>query len=559
MTRPRCCSPAALALTLPFLLATPAAAASVPVRAKNAMVVSQNAIASQVGMEVLLAGGNAVDAAVATAFVLAVVHPEAGNIGGGGFMLIRQASGEAFLLDYRERAPEAASRDMFLGPDGEPTDRSRIGHLAAGVPGSVAGMLEAHRRFGRLPLASLIEPAIRLARDGFILDLMRSERIRGDSAKLARFPASAQVFLPDGRVPAIGERLVQRDLARTLTAIRDKGTDGFYTGWVADSLVAEMRRGGGLITHADLAAYRAIWREPVAVAYRGHTVIGAPPASSGGITLGLMLNVLQAGGPLPPFGSADMLHLYAETMRRGFAMRNQHVADPAYYTVPMAWMLSTSVGDSLRRTIDPAQATPTPALTTPGTGSTTHYSVVDAEGMAVATTTTINDLYGCGVTVSGAGFLLNDEMDDFTIKPGVPNLFGLVQGSANAILAGKRPLSSMAPTIVTKDGRLRLVLGSPGGSRIISTVLQVIVNTLDHDMSLADALSAPRIHHQWLPDQVSAERGYPEPTLKALETRGHSVMVRVPGTSANSVLVTPKGLIGAADTRSRGALAAGVE
>ena len=522
--------------------------------APQAVVTAGNVIASEVGRDVLRRGGNAVDAAVATGLAMAVVDPEAGNIGGGGFMLIRQASGDAFLLDYRERAPEAASRDMFLGPDGEPTERSRLGHLAAGVPGSVAGMLEAHRRFGRLPLSTLIEPAIRLARDGFILDSMRSARIRGDSVKLAQFPASARIFLPEGRVPGPGERLVQRDLARTLAAIRDQGPDGFYTGWVADSLVAEMRRGGGLITHGDLAAYRAIWRDPVTVSYRGHTVLGAPPAASGGLTLGLMLNVLQAGGPLPPFGSAGMLHLYAETMRRGFVMRNRHVADPAYHTVPMAWMLSTTLGDSLRRTIDPAWATPTAALTTPGTGSTTHYSVVDAEGMAVATTTTINDLYGCGVTVSGAGFLLNDEMDDFNTAPNRPNSWGQVQGSPNNVEPGKRPLSNMTPTMVLDpEGRLMLVLGSRGGPTIITQVLQVVVNVIDFRMGLVDAVGAPRVHHQGLPDQLRVDRGgFAPAVIDSVRSLGHTVTEQNPGGDIEAIMRTATGWIGVSDPRSGG-------
>jgi gamma-glutamyltranspeptidase/glutathione hydrolase len=518
------------------------------------VVAAGNVIASEVGRDVLRRGGNAVDAAVATGLAMAVVDPEAGNIGGGGFMLIRQASGEAFLLDYRERAPEAASRDMYLGPDGESTDRSRLGHLAAGVPGSVAGMLEAHRRFGRLPLTTLIEPAIRLARDGFLLDSMRSARIRGDSVKLAQFPASARIFLPEGRVPAPGERLVQRDLARTLAAIRDQGPDGFYKGWVADSLVAEMRRGGGLITHADLAAYRAIWRDPIAVTYRGHTVLGAPPAASGGLTLGLMLNVLQAGGPLPPFGSAGLLHLYAETMRRGFVMRNRHVADPAYHTVPMAWMLSTTLGDSLRRTIEPARATPTAALTTPGTGSTTHYSVVDAEGMAVATTTTINDLYGCGVTVSGAGFLLNDEMDDFNTAPNRPNSWGQVQGSPNNVEPGKRPLSNMTPTMVLDpEGRLMLVLGSRGGPTIITQVLQVVVNVIDFRMGLVDAVGAPRVHHQGLPDQLRVDRGgFAPAVIDSVRSLGHAVTEQNPGGDIEAIMRTAAGWIGVSDPRSGG-------
>ncbi|HEX5817451.1 MAG TPA: gamma-glutamyltransferase [Gemmatimonadales bacterium] len=546
---------------------TPAAAArsafpegwTYPARARRlavpqAAVAAGNVIASEVGRNVLRQGGNAVDAAVATGFAMAVVDPEAGNIGGGGFMLIRRASGESFLIDYRERAPGAARRDMYIGPDGEPTDKSRIGHLAAGVPGSVAGLLEAHRRFGRLPLTTLIEPAIRLARDGFILDSIRSARIRSDSAKLAQFPASVKIFLPGGRVPDAGERLVQQDLARTLTTIRDKGADGFYRGWVADSIVAEMQRGGGLITHADLAAYEPIWRDPVAMRYRGHTVLGAPPVASGGVSLGMMLNMLQAGGPVPAFGSAAMLHLYAETMRRAFVMRNRHVADPAYHDVPLAWLLTTQVGDSLRRTIDPAHATPTPAIASPGTGSTTHYSVVDAEGMAVATTTTINDLYGCGVTVSGAGFLLNDEMDDFSTAPDRPNSWGLVQATPNEVEPGKRPLSNMTPTIVLDpEGEVLLVLGSRGGPTIITQVLQVVVNVIDHRMDLVNAVGAPRVHHQATPDRLNVDRGgFTPAAIDSLRAMGHEIREQNPGGDIEAIMRTAGGWIAVSDPRSGG-------
>jgi gamma-glutamyltranspeptidase/glutathione hydrolase len=532
---------------------------TLPARAKRleastAVVTAGSVIASEVGRDILRQGGNAIDAAVATGFAMAVVDPEAGNIGGGGYMLIRRPTGEAFVLDYRERAPGAATRTMFVGPDGEPTEKSRIGHLAAGVPGSVAGMLEAHRRFGSLPLATLIGPAIALARDGFIVDSMRSARIQGDSAKLAQFPASARIFLPDGRAPAVGTRLVQRDLARTLEAIRDRGTDGFYRGWVADSIVAEMTRGGGLITHADLEAYRPIWRDPLRVTYRGHTVIGAPPSASGGVTMGMMLNVLEAGGPLPPFGSAGMLHLYAETMRRAFVLRNRYVADPGFRTVPVPWLLSSAVADSLRRGIDPLHATPTPALSSPGTGSTTHYSIVDAQGTVVATTTTVNDLYGCGVTVSGAGFLLNDEMDDFSTNPDQPNSWGLVDGSPNIVEPGKRPLSSMTPTIVLDpQERPLLVLGSRGGPTIMTQVLQVVVNVIDHHMGLVDAVAAPRVHHQALPDRLSVDRdGFLPVVLDSLTAMGHTLRPQNPGGDVEAIMRTPKGWIAVSDPRSAG-------
>jgi gamma-glutamyltranspeptidase/glutathione hydrolase len=521
---------------------------------RHAVVVAGNVIASNVGRAVLQQGGNAVDAAVAVGFAMAVVDPEAGNIGGGGFMLIRLASGEAHLLDYRERAPGRATRDMFLGPDGKGTDGSQVGYLAPGVPGSVAGLVESHRRFGRLPLARLIDPAIALARDGFTLDSIRSARIRGDSAKLVRFPASARIFLPGGRVPAEGERLVQRDLARTLEAIRDHGADGFYRGWVADSIVAEMQRGGGLFTLDDLAAYRPVWRKPLEIPYRGYTVVSAPPASSGGIVVGIMLNMLQAGGPLPPFGSAELLHLYGETMRRGFIMRNRYLGDPAYTDIPQDHLLSTALADSLRATIDPERATPTPALTTEGTGSTTHYSVVDADGNAVATTTTINDLYGSGVTVSGAGFLLNDEMDDFNTAPNRPNSWGLVGGAPNMVEPGKRPLSNMTPTIVLDpDGKVLLVLGSRGGATIITQVFQVLVNVLDHQMDLRAAVAAPRVHHQGLPDSLRVDRaGFAPAVLDSLRAMGHGIRLSEPGGDIEAIMRTATGWIGVSDPRSGG-------
>lgn len=521
---------------------------------RHAVVVAGSVIASNVGRAVLQQGGNAVDAAVAVGFTMAVVDPEAGNIGGGGFMLIRLASGEAYLLDYRERAPGRATRDMFLGPDGKATNGSQVGYLAPGVPGSVAGLIESHRRFGRLPLARLIDPAITLAREGFTLDSIRSARIRGDSAKLVQFPASATIFLPGGRVPAEGERLVQRDLARTLEAIRDYGHDGFYRGWVADSIVAEMQRGGGLFTLDDLAAYRPIWRTPLEIPYRGYTVVGAPPASSGGITIGIMLNILQAGGPLPPFGSAELLHLYGETMRRGFIMRNRYLGDPAYTDIPRDHLLSAALADSLRATIDPERATPTPALTTAGTGSTTHYSVVDADGNAVATTTTINDLYGSGVTVSGAGFLLNDEMDDFNTAPNRPNSWGLVGGAPNMVEPGKRPLSNMTPTIVLDaDGKVLLVLGSRGGATIITQVLQVLVNVLDHRMDLRAAVAAPRVHHQGLPDSLRVDRnGFAPAVLDSLRAMGHGIRIADPGGDIEAIMRTATGWIGVSDPRSGG-------
>jgi gamma-glutamyltranspeptidase/glutathione hydrolase len=522
---------------------------------RRAMVVSGSPIASEVGRAILRQHGNAVDAAVAVGFALAVVHPEAGNIGGGGFMIIRSHDGTVQALDYRETAPGRATRDMYLDPQGEPTELSLTGHLAAGVPGAVAGLVEAHRRFGRLPFAAVIEPAIRLARDGFPVDEYRTRSIAGDSARLAHFPASRASFLPDGRPPATGSTLRQPDLASTLEAIRDSGDAGFYRGRVADLIVAEMARGGGLISREDLAAYRAIWRDPVAIAYRGYTIYSMPPASSGGVTMGEILNVMEGYAPLPPFGSPALLHLEAEAMRRAFTDRNTYLGDPAFVRNPVDRLLSKSYAGELRRGIGD-RATPTPAFASPArTGaSTTHYSVVDADGNAVSCTTTLNNSYGSAVTVSGAGFLLNDEMDDFATAPGKPNMYGLVQGEANAIAPGKRMLSAMTPSIVLDpEGRLLLVVGTPGGPRIITMVYHVISNVIDHRMRLPDAVAAPRVHHQGLPDTLRLERGgFPEATLDSLRGRGHAVGPGGYWGDVEAIIRTPAGWEGVSDPRRGG-------
>jgi gamma-glutamyltranspeptidase/glutathione hydrolase len=523
----------------------------------HAMVVSGSEVASAVGRDVLRAGGSAVDAAVAVGFALAVVHPEAGNIGGGGFMLIRRRDGGVHALDYRETAPARATRDMFVDAQGEPTERSITGHLAAGVPGAAAGLVEAHRRYGRLPFAQVIEPAIRLARDGFVVDAYRSLSIRADSARLTLFPASRASYLPDGTPPDPGQVLRQPDLAATLTAIRDRGADGFYRGPVADLIVAEMARGGGLISLADLAAYRPIWREPVAIRYRGYTLYSMPPSSSGGVTLGEILNVMEGFGPLPPFGSPALLHREAEVMRRAYMDRNAFLGDPAFVSNPLDRLLSKAYAAQLRAGIQ-EHATPTsaagPALR--DGRSTTHYSVVDAEGDAVATTTTLNNGYGSAVTVTGAGFLLNDEMDDFTTAPGKPNLYGLVQGEANAIAPGKRMLSAMTPTIVLDPaGRLLLVVGTRGGARIITMVYHAISNVIDHRMPLAEAVAAPRMHHQGLPDTLQVEPGgFPAATLDSLAARGHAITVANEyWGDVQAIIRTPAGWQGVSDSRGGGA------
>jgi gamma-glutamyltranspeptidase/glutathione hydrolase len=477
--------------------------------AKRAMVVSGHPMASEIGRDVLRRGGNAVDAAVAVGFALAVVHPEAGNIGGGGFMIFRRAAGDVRALDFRETAPAASTRDMYLGTDGKATEQSVVGHLASGVPGSVAGLWAAHQRFGRLSWRSLLGPAIRLAREGFVIDEYRHQSIVDDTARLHRFPASVRQFMPGGAPPAIGDTLRQPDLARTLEAIRDRGPAGFYRGWVADSIVAEMRRGGGIITDADLKAYRPVWRQPVRFTYRGYTLYSMPPVSSGGVTLGLILHVMEGFKPLPPFGSSRLLHIEAETMRRAYIERNRWLGDPVFVKNPVDRLLSRRFATLVRGRIDPHHATATSAAVaeTSEGPSTTHYSIVDAAGNAVSITTTINALYGSAVTVSGAGFLLNDEMDDFAIAPGHANQWGAVQGSANTIAPGKRPLSSMTPTVVLDPvGKLFLVVGTPGGTTIITQIYHVISNLIDHRMTLAEAVEAPRAHHQALPDTLRLER-----------------------------------------------------
>jgi len=521
----------------------------------HAMVVSGSPIASQVGRDILQAGGNAVDAAVAVGFALAVVHPSAGNIGGGGFMVIKMGD-SVTALDYREAAPAGASRDMYLDLDGDPTNLSWTGHLASGVPGSVAGLLEAQRRYGRLSREAVMAPAVALARDGFEVDEYRMRSLDNARERLYLFPGSRKAFLPGGKAPVAGAIWKQPDLAATLQAIQTRGRDGFYKGRVADLIVAEMARGGGLIRHADLAAYEAKWRDPIVADYRGYRIYSMAPASSGGITLAMILNIMEGFDPLPPFGSPQLIHDEAEAMRRAFTDRNVYLGDPDFVSIPTERLLSKAYADSQRATIDPRHATPTPhfdaSLRTDG--ETTHYSVVDAEGNAVSTTTTLNNSYGSGVTVSGAGFLLNDEMDDFATAPGKPNSYGLVQGEANAIEPGKRMLSAMTPSLVMDStGQLTMVVGTPGGPRIITMVYHVISNVIDHHMSLADAVAEPRMHHQALPDQIYLERGgFTEGTFEALRRMGHTVVPRGYSGDVEAILRIPTGWQGVSDPRLGG-------
>ena len=522
----------------------------------KAMVVAGSPIAAQVGRDILQAGGNAIDAATAVGFAMAVVHPEAGNIGGGGFSMIRiAATGEVAALDYREAAPSKGSRDMYLDLRGNPSDLSVTGALAAGVPGAVAGLIEQHRKYGRLPFAQVIEPAIKLARDGFLVDEYRQNSIESDRDRLYLFPASRRQFLPDGHAPRMGTTFKQPDLARTLTAIRDSGRAGFYGGWVADSIVAEMDRSGGFIAKADLAAYQAKWRTPITISYRGHTIYSMPPASSGGITMAEIFNIMEGFGPLPPFGSPQLLHLEAEAMRRSFTDRNYYLGDPDFENVPQARLTSKAYADSQRATINTQRATKSDSVK-PGIDGmhTTHYSVVDAEGNAVSTTTTLNNSYGSAVTVSGAGFLLNDEMDDFATAPGKPNMYGLVQGETNAIKPGKRMLSAMTPSLVLgPDGQLKLVVGTPGGPTIITQVYHVISNVIDHGMSLPDAVAAPRMHHQGLPDEVRLERdGFYPGTVAGLQSMGHTVVYRGRWGDVEAIIRTATGWEGVSDPRLGG-------
>jgi len=522
--------------------------------APHAMVVSEHPLSSAVGAEILRRGGNAIDAAVAVGFAQAVVNPSAGNIGGGGFLVFRQADGQVFALDYRETAPAAATRDMFLDSAGNVTDRSVVGAQAAGVPGSVAGLWEMHRRFGRLPWRDVVAPAVALAR-AHVLDETRAQRLGWAREDLARFPSSAAVFVREGRPWQAGDTLRQPDLARTLELIADSGADGFYRGQTADLIVRQMRESGGLITHADLEGYRALWRTPLSTTYRGWTVYTMAPASGGGATLIQALNILE-GYRLPAFGTAPLLHLEIEALRRAFLDRNALLGDPAFVTMPIERLTSKPYAASQRASILADRATPLTGSPLGEGSNTTHYSVVDSAGNAAAITTTINTGFGSSLVVGGAGFLLNNEMDDFTARPGAVNAMGIQQmGEANTIAPGKRMLSSMTPTILLDpSGHLALVLGSPGGATIISAVLQVISNVVDHHMSLADAVAAPRIHHNGLPDVVDWEpRGTPDDVRAALTAMGYHLADR-PGYMAtvNAIRLTPQGLEGVPDPRVPG-------
>jgi gamma-glutamyltranspeptidase / glutathione hydrolase len=515
------------------------------------MVASDAPLASRVGVEIMKAGGNAVDAAVAVGFALAVVYPEAGNLGGGGFTVVRMADGRVASVDYREVAPLATTREMFLGDSGRLTRQSIVGPFASGVPGSVAGLVAQHQRFGQLPLARVVAPAIRLAEEGFDVDSLLSASLARDAGLIAQF-AGAAVFLPSGQPLAVGTRLRQAALARTLRAIADSGASGFYAGAVGRIIADDLRAAGAIITTEDLARYKPEWREPLRATYHGHTLITMPPPGSGA-TMIEALNVFELFEPTP-VGSARHAHLLASSLQRAFIDRNSLVGDPAFVKVPVDHLTDKSYAAKLRASIG-ARATATPAVTTTMRegAHTTAYSVVDAAGNAVSTTTTINELYGSGVYLPNAGFFMNDEMDDFASNPGKPNVFGLVQGEQNSIQPGKRMLSSMLPTIVLdRAGKPLLVVGGRGGPRIISGVLQTIVNVIDHRMALADAIDAPRIHHQALPDTLRYEAGFPEAALDSLRMMGYGTKPIPTVASVNAILRTATGWVGYSDRRSGG-------
>ena len=537
------------------------------VHGQRGMVASRSLLASEVGARIMRDGGNAIDAAVATGFAIAVTHPSAGNLGGGGFMVIRLADGAVVTNDHRERAPGAAHRDMYLDESGEVVEGlSTTSHLAAGVPGTVAGLLDVLQRHGTMSRKQVLAPAIELARDGFSLsyDLARGLSARADTFR--RYPGSAAQFLrPNGTVYAEGDRFRQPDLAQTLTRISRHGRDGFYRGETADLIVAEMQRGNGLISHDDLRSYRSVWREPIIGRYRGHEIYSMPPPSSGGVLIVQMLNMLEPFDLTAiGYGSAARAHLLIEAERRAYADRAEHMGDPDFYPVPVERLIDPSYARARFADFTLDKASRSQDI---GAGSwpaespeTTHISVMDVAGNAVASTTTLNLSYGSKIVVQGAGFLLNNEMDDFSVKEDTPNAYGLIGREANAIEPGKRMLSSMSPTVVVKDGKALLVTGSPGGSTIITTVLQVIVNVIDHGMGVSDAVAAPRFHHQWQPDRIIYEPyAFSPDTLRELRRLGHEQLM--PFTygrgigDANSVMSANGELLGMDDPRTDGGAA----
>jgi len=525
-------------------------------QAQHAMIASNSRLASEAGVEILRHGGNAVDAAVATGFALEVTFPAAGNIGGGGFMVIHMADGRSAALDYREVAPLAATRTMYVDATGHVTDRSTVGPLAVGVPGSVAGMAEALRRYGTMSLHDVMQPAIRLASEGFTVDSALARSLVAAKA-LIMGQGGAPPFYPNGEPLAVGAHLVQPALARTLRLIADHGRDVFYKGEIADTIAAQMQRMHGLITTEDLARYVPEWRDPIAGTYRGDTILAMPPSSSGGVSTMESLNILETWPELPPAGSAMYAHDVAEAFRRAFIDRNELLGDPAFVHAPIDRLTSKAYARAMRDSIFPDRATPSPTFTASrGEGMhTTHYSVVDERGDAVSTTTTLNSLYGSGVYVAGAGLFLNNEMDDFTSQPGTPNQFGLVQGEANAIAPGKRMLSAMSPTIVLDpNGNVLLVVGAAGGPTIITATTQIILHVIDSHMSLSDAMRAPRLHEQAWPDGLVYEMGGLSPAvIDSLKAMGYTMHPVHGLANANAVMRVAGGWQGMSEPRSAGA------
>ncbi|WP_203301011.1 gamma-glutamyltransferase [Marinobacter sediminum] len=556
----------AIALTLTLFIASPVSGQAIlegerfhPAVATQGMVSTSHTLATDVALQVLKEGGNAIDAAVTAGFALAVTQPRSGNIGGGGFMLIAKGDHSApEAIDFREKAPAAANETMFQDDNGDVVqNRSRFTHLAAGVPGTVAGLAMALERHGTLSLKQALAPAIKLARDGFTVPQRFTDGLEQARPRLERWPATRSTFYKrDGSAYQPGETFRQPKLANTLQRIAEKGVDGFYQGKTADLIVKEMERHGGLITKADLSAYEPVVRSPVHGTYRGYDIYSMSPPSSGGTHIVQILNILE-GFPIRESGhnTADTIHWMAEAMKLAYADRSQYLGDTDYVEVPLAGLTSKSYAETLRKDISSEQARPASDIG-PGqpaayeSPETTHFSVVDKWGNAVSNTYTINFSYGSGITVEGAGFLLNNEMDDFSAKPGVPNAYGLIGGEANKVEPGKRMLSSMSPTIMKKQGKNFLVTGSPGGSRIITTTLQVILNVIDHDMNIQTAVSAPRVHHQWLPDELRIEQGISGDTIRLLEDRGHTVVTNSAMGAIQSIMVGEDGtLYGGADPR----------
>ncbi|HCL5278274.1 TPA: gamma-glutamyltransferase [Salmonella enterica] len=537
-----------------------------PVRATQGMVASVDAMATQVGVDILKQGGNAVDAAVAVGYALAVTHPQAGNLGGGGFMLLRTKDGATTAIDFREMAPAGATRDMFLDEQGNPdSKKSLTSPLASGTPGTVAGLSLALEKYGSLPLNSVVRPAIKLAQEGFIVnDALADDLKTYGSEVLPHHENSKAIFWKDGEPLKKGDKLVQQDLANSLTMIAENGPDAFYKGEIARQIAQQMQQNGGLITTDDLAAYQAVERTPVSGEYRGYQIFSMPPPSSGGIHIVQILNILENFEMKKyGFGSADAIQIMAEAEKYAYADRSEYLGDPDFVNVPWQALTSKAYAKSIAGQIDINKAKPSSEIR-PGklapyeSDQTTHFSVVDKDGNAVAVTYTLNTTFGTGIVAGNTGILLNNQMDDFSAKPGVPNVYGLVGGEANAVGPKKRPLSSMSPTIVVKDGKTWLVTGSPGGSRIITTVLQMVVNTIDFGMNVAEATNAPRFHHQWLPDELRVEKGFSPDTLKLLEQKGQKIALKEAMGSTQSIMVGPDGkLYGASDPRSVDDLTAG--